>query len=107
MGICNSPDIFQEKMSEIFVSLDTVRVYIGDILHVTKGSWIEQLTVLEEKFTRLQKAEIKVNARKSCFGVHKSDFLGYQVNRDGIMPIPKKFEAIQSLAYPKTRKQLC
>ena len=28
MGMCNSPDIFQENMSELFVGLDTVRVYI-------------------------------------------------------------------------------
>ena len=26
MGLCNSPDIFQEKMSELFIGLDTVRV---------------------------------------------------------------------------------
>ena len=46
MGLCNSPNIFQEKMSELFIGLYTVRVYIDDLLHVTKGSWIEHLTVL-------------------------------------------------------------
>ena len=30
MGLCNSPDIFQEKMSELFIGLDTMRVYIDD-----------------------------------------------------------------------------
>ena len=38
MGLCNSPNIFQENIYEIFIVLDTVRVYIDDILHVTKGS---------------------------------------------------------------------
>ena len=94
MGLCNSPDIFQEKMSELFICLDTVRVYIDDLLHVTKGSWIEHLTVLEEMFTRFQKAGIKVNASKSCFGAHKFDYLGYHATRDGFMPIPKKFGAV-------------
>ena len=51
MGLCNSPDIFQEKMSELFVGLDTVRVYIDELLHVTKASWTEHLTVNEEMFT--------------------------------------------------------
>ena len=37
MGLWNSPDIFQEKMSELFVGLDTVHVYIDDLLHVTKS----------------------------------------------------------------------
>ena len=44
MGVCNSPNIFHEKMSELFVGLDTVRVYIDDLLHVTKGSWTGILT---------------------------------------------------------------
>ena len=39
MGLCNSPDIFQENMYELFVGLDKMRVYIDDHLHVTKGSW--------------------------------------------------------------------
>ena len=93
-------------MSELFVGLDTVRVYIDDLLHVTKVSWTEHITVLEEMFTRLQKAGLKVNARKSCFGAHKFDYLGYHVTRDRVMPIPKKVEAIQALAVPKTCKQL-
>ena len=65
MVLCNSPDIFQENMSELFVSLDTVCIYINDLLHVTKGSWTEPLTVLEEMFTRLQKAGLKINASES------------------------------------------
>ena len=73
MGLCNSTNIFQEKISELFVGLDTLSVYIDDLLHVTKGSWTENLTVLKEMFTCLQKAGLKVNGSKSCFGVHKFD----------------------------------
>ena len=104
MGLCNSPDIFQENMSELFVGLDTVRVYIDELLHVTKVSWTEHLTVLEEMSTRLQKAGLKVNARKSCFGAHKFDYLGYHVTCEGVIPIPKKVEEIQALAVPKNCK---
>ena len=64
MGLCNSPDIFQEKISELFIGLDTVRVYIDELLHVTKGSWKEHLSVIKEMFTRLHKAGLKVNAIK-------------------------------------------
>ena len=93
-------------MSELFAGLDTIRVYIDELLHVTKGSWTEHLYILEEMFTHLEKDGLKVNARKSCFGTHKFDYLGYHVTRDGVMPIPKKVEEIQALAVPKTRKQL-
>ena len=57
-------------------------------------------------FTRLQKAGLKVNASKSCFGAHKFDYLGYHVTCEEVMPISKKVEAIQALAVPKTRKIL-
>ena len=39
MGLCNSPDIFQEKMNELFSGLDYVRAYIDDLLIITKGSF--------------------------------------------------------------------
>ena len=52
-------------MSELFIDLDTVCVYIDDLLHVTKGSWTEHLYILEEIFTRLQKDGLKVNSSKS------------------------------------------
>ena len=78
-------------MSALFVGLDTVSFYINHLFHVTKGSWTEHLAVLEEMFTCLQKAGLKVNARKSCFGAHKFDYLGYHVTCDGFMRIPKKF----------------
>ena len=107
MGLCNSPDILQEKMSKLFVGLDTIRVYIDDLLNITKGSSTEHLTVLKEILTRLQKGGLKVKSRKSCLGARKFDYLGYHVTRDGVMPISKKVEAIQALAVPNTCRKLC
>ena len=106
MDLWKSTDIFQEKMSKLFVGLDIVRVYINENFHVTKVSSTEHLTVTKEMFTHLQKAGPKVKASKSCFGAHKFDYLGYHVTRDGVMPIPKKVEAIKALTVPKTCKQL-
>ena len=53
MGLCNSADIFQEKMSELLSGLETVCVYIDDILHVSKGTFEEHLKVLDDLFARL------------------------------------------------------
>jgi transposase InsO family protein len=106
MGLCNSPDIFQEKMNDLLDGLDTVRVYIDDILHVTKGSWEDHLEGLEEVFRRLRQAGLKVNAKKSNFGAHEMEYLGYNITRTGIQPIAKKVQAIQAIKVPKTRKQL-
>jgi len=43
MGLCNSPDIFQEKMSELMDGLAFVRTYIDDLLCLTKGSFTDHL----------------------------------------------------------------
>ena len=37
MGLCNSPDIFQEKMNEIFAGFEYVRTYIDDLLIISNG----------------------------------------------------------------------
>jgi hypothetical protein len=79
MGLCNSPDIFQEKMNDLLDGLDTARVYIDDILHVTKGSWEDHLEELEEVFRRLQQAGLKVNAKKSDLGAEEMEYLGHSV----------------------------
>jgi hypothetical protein len=38
MGIAGSPDIFQRKMSELMESLEYVRVYLDDLLCISKLS---------------------------------------------------------------------
>ena len=93
-------------MSKLFVFLGTVLGYIDDLLHFSKVSWTKHLTIIEEMFICLQKAGLKFNTSKSCFGAHKIDYLGYHITCDGVIPIPKKAEAIQDLAVPKTRKQM-
>ena len=47
MGLCNSPDIFQEKMNELFHDLENVRAYIDDLLLITKGNFKDHLNQLE------------------------------------------------------------
>jgi len=43
MGLCNSPDIFQEKMSELMDGLTFVWTYIDDLLCLTKGTFSDHL----------------------------------------------------------------
>jgi hypothetical protein len=106
MGLCNSPDIFQEKMTSLMAGLEFVRAYIDDLLCITKGDWDDHLEKLEEVFRRLQSAGLKVNAKKSFFGQFELKYLGYWITRKGIQPTQKKVEAIQALKPPKTRKEL-
>ena len=106
MGLCNSPDIFQEKMSDLMIGLEFVRVYIDDLLVVTKDTWEDHLQKVSKVFDRLSEVGLKVNIKKSFFGQGQVEYLGYQITRDGIKPLPKKVEAILRLTPPKTKKQL-
>ena len=47
MGLYNSPDIFQEKINEIFQDLDSVRAYSNDLLVLSNGDWEEHLASLD------------------------------------------------------------
>jgi hypothetical protein len=67
MGLCNSPDIFQEKMSDLMIGLDFVRAYIDDLLSITNGTYEDHLEKLKLIFKRLRQAGLKVNAAKSFF----------------------------------------
>jgi hypothetical protein len=108
MGLCNSPNIFQEKMSELMVGLEFVRAYIDNLLVlVSKGNFATHLEHLEHVFTRLVEAGLKVNATKGHFCCDKLEYLGYLINRKGVCPTLKKVEAITNIAPPSTtRKQL-
>ena len=47
MGLCNSPDIFQEKMSDLMVGLEFARAYIDDLLVVSKRNFETHIRHLE------------------------------------------------------------
>jgi hypothetical protein len=84
MGLCNSPDIFEEKMGELFFNLEHVRAYIDDLLIITKGSFKDHLAKLEQVSICLAKAGLRVNASKSSFAVEELEYLGYWISRKGI-----------------------
>ena len=106
MGLCNSPDIFQEKMSELFEGFDFVRTYIDDLLCLTKGSFEDHLEKLDRILFRLKQAGLKVNGNKSFFARSELEYLGYWITRDGIKPLPDKVKAILKIETPRNQKEL-
>jgi RNase H-like domain found in reverse transcriptase/Reverse transcriptase (RNA-dependent DNA polymerase) len=106
MGLCNSPDIFQEKMSELMIGLEFARAYIDDHLVVSKGNFETHMQHLEQILTRLAEAGLKINASKSSFCCDELEYLGYLINCKGVRPTLKKVEAISNIVTPKTSKQL-
>ena len=106
MGLVNSPDIFQEKMSTLMDGLEFVRTYLDDCLCLTSGTWEDRLEKLEQVLVRLKSAGLKVNAQKSFFGQSQLEYLGYWITRDGICRYQRKCKRSEILMTPKTRKEL-
>jgi len=106
MGLCNSPGIFQEKMSELMDGLAFVRTYIDDLLCLTRGTFSDHLEKLELVLRRLQGAGLKVTITKSFFARSQLEYLGYWITRNGIKPVYDKVKAIMKIAEPKNRKEL-
>jgi transposase InsO family protein len=106
MGLCNSPDIFQEHMSELMCDLEFVRAYIDDVAILSTTTWEDHLSKIDTVLTRLENAGLKVNGLKSFFGRKEFEYLGYILTPDGVKPVPKKVEGMLAIAPPKNVKQL-
>ena len=106
MELSGSPDIFQEKMSTLMESLEFVRVYLDDLLTITKGDYQDHLSKLRKVLVRLKEANLKVNAAKSSFCQEEVEYLGYILTREGIKPIPEKVTALLATKPPKNVKEL-
>lgn len=106
MGLCNSPDIFQEHMSELMCELEYVRAYIDDVAILSTTTWDDHLEKVDTVLTRLENAGLKVNGLKSFFGRKEFEYLGYILTPNGVKPVQKKVQGMLDIAPPKNIKQL-
>ena len=90
MGLCKTPDIFQEKMNKLFQELEYVHAYIENILVLSNGTWKEHLANSTNFLTKLINNGLKDNINKYFFGQTRLEYLGYWITREGIQPLPKK-----------------
>jgi hypothetical protein len=106
MGISCSPDIFQEKMSDLMQHLDFVRTYLDNILVISSFTLDDQLEKVEVAFKLLSDKGLCVNAEKSTFCAEEIEYLGYWISKSGIQPIPKKVEDIKNMVRPTTNREM-
>ena len=55
---------------------------------------------------RLQKHGVLINPAKCVFGVGQLQFLGHQIDRQGIRSLPDKVEAVMEFTRPTTTHKL-
>ena len=94
MGVSVAPDIYQEKVCQLFEELETVRAFMDDLLVVSHGIYDEHLKDLEAVFKKLEEAGLKCKLDKCFFAQPEMEYLSYIITTDGIKPNPKKVQAI-------------
>jgi len=106
MGLCNNPDVFQEKMSELMDGPAFVPTCIDDLLCLSEGSFSDHLEKAELVLQRLQKAGLEANVRKSFFSRSQLEQPGHWIAPTGIKAACNKAKAVLKIAEPECQKEL-
>ena len=105
MGLANSAQSYQRWMDSLLDGLENTFCYLDDILVWGKDER-QHMATLRSLFERLQDAGLSLSLKKCKFGVSSVDFLGYKVDKTGILPLEKKVQAIQNYPAPTKQKEL-
>ena len=60
MRVSNSPDIFQQKMNDLFHGFEFIRAYIDNLLILTKGYWTDHVQNLELTLNKLKEKDLNI-----------------------------------------------
>lgn len=104
-GLKNAAQCFQRFMDTVLRGLQFVFVYLDDIL-VFSRSEKEHKSHLRQVFERLLQFGLVISIAKCEFGKGEIDFLGHHINKHGIIPLPKKVQAVMDFPKPTTTKKL-
>ena len=77
MGVCNFPDIFQEKTNEMFHGIEFIRTYIYELLIITNGDWSNHLNKLDLLMENIRVNVLKCNIEKSFFWTDRYGISGF------------------------------
>ena len=107
LGLCNAPSTFTRLMDLVLNGLTFMYclVYLDDTIVYSK-SFDEHLLHLEEIFSRLIKAGLKLNPDKCVFASDEVNYLGFIVSTEGITPDPDKVKAINDIKFPRNPKEM-
>ena len=107
MGLSGAPATFQKLMNLVLRGLHwtSALVYLDDII-VFSRTFSEHLSRLEEVFSRLRGAGLKLKMSKCSFAQRSVKFLGHVVSEKGVHTDPGKTEKVSQWPIPTSVKEL-
>ena len=104
-GLAQAPAYFQKLINDILKGCSFAMGYLDNII-IYSRSEKEHLEHLEEIFTRLKAAGLKLKQEKCCFFKKHIQYLGHLILADGIQPLPEKLESIAKMPAPRNPKEV-
>nr|VZI31480.1 unnamed protein product [Spirometra erinaceieuropaei] len=104
-GLRNAAQTFQRFIDHVLRGLPFVYAYIDDLLVASRNEE-ENKERLALVFDRLDKFGVVINSSKCVLGVPSLEFLGHQVDSEGLRPLPSKVEAVRNFPPPTSKRQL-
>ena len=105
-GMKNAPSTFTRMMANVLDGTEEYAVVYIDDIAVFSDTFEDHLKHLEEVFTRLRKANLKVKPSKCILGGAVVEYLGHMVGSGKVEPVDAKVEAIAAFKLPETKKGL-
>ena len=100
------PTEFQKLMDLTLAKINSVFVYIDDILIVTKGSKQEHVNKVKEVLRILNEANLQLKPEKCAIDQENKEWLGYKLTRTCLSTIIAKAQGISEKLRPTKLKQL-
>ncbi|KAM6968624.1 retrovirus-related Pol polyprotein from transposon 412 [Tautogolabrus adspersus] len=106
-GLCNAPATFERLMERVLVDIPLSRcvVYLDDLL-VHANDFDSALANLEEVFTAIRGAGLRLNPAKCHLLTRETAFLGHVVSAHGVATDPVKVAAVQDWPTPANISEL-
>jgi hypothetical protein len=108
-GLTGAPATFQRHINHVLREYldDFVSAYVDDIIIYSNGSITDHRRKVNEVLSKLQKAGLQCDIKKSEFEQHAVKYLGYIVKAgEGLCVDPEKVGAIKSWKAPRTVKDV-
>ena len=104
-GLAQAPAYFQKLINNILKGCNFAMGYLDDIIIYSRTEK-EHLEHLEEIFSRLRAAGLKLKLEKCSFFKRHIEYLGHLISADGIQPLPEKLESIAKMPAPRNPKEV-
>lgn len=107
MGLSTAPNSFQLLMDKVLrgLTFKSVLCYLDDIL-ICSSTFDQHLADIQEVFSRLRNAGLKLGPKKCVFAKDECVFLGHEISKEGIKPPSDRIDAIKYYPIPRNQNEL-